>query len=287
MNMTVPYWNSHGIYGYIEPTATAAPPRIIFDSQTHTVSGSVIDITSVGSGTSLTFVNQTSATPPLLGYDAPLVAGANLVNATMGRPEPIRLLIKSTGYGPRGAVKQLEAIIQKNFLNSLTAPATLTLVGPPSTASPSTTFKFDPGSSNVTTYSGDDAVSTDIIPPIGTTDTGNTNLDVVQASVDGRPPHPFNGNIVGQPSNVSAEVPPWLSSPAQMDIAIQQLANVAKGSAPGRFFASGVTPTTFGDNTTGTGITFCDGDCTFTGDGGGILVVTERSRCAATSTLTG
>jgi hypothetical protein len=275
VNMTVPYWASHGIFGYIEPTAAGAVPRIIFDSQTYTVSGSVIDITSVGSGTSMTFVNQPSADPPVLGYDAPLALGANLVNATMGRPEPIRLLIKSTGYGPRGAVKQLEAIIQKNFLNNLTAPATLTLVGPASTASPSTSFVFNPGSSNVTTYSGDDAVSTDIIPPIGTTDSGS-NLDAVQASVDGQPPHPFNGNIVGMPTNVSQELPPWLSAPSQMDAAVKQLAEVAKGSAPGRFFASGVQPTTFGDNTSGTGITFCDGNCEFTGAGGGILIVTGK-----------
>jgi hypothetical protein len=67
-----------------------------------------------------------------------------------------------------------------------------------------------------------------------------------------------------------------MSSPAQMDSAVQQLANVAKGSSPGRFYASGVQPTTFGDNTSGTGITFCDGDCVFTGNGGGILVVTGK-----------
>jgi hypothetical protein len=243
----------------------------------------VVDITSVGSGTSMTFVNQPNATPPVLGYDAPLAQGANTINATMGHPEPIRLLIKSTGYGPRGAVKQLEAIIQKNFLNNLTAPATLTLVGPASTASPSTSFLFDPGSSNVTTYSGDDAVSTDIIPPIGTTDSGSTNLDAVQDSVDGLPPHPFNGNIVGMPSNVNQELPPWLQNPTGMDAAVKQLAQVASGSADStntvngsRFFPSGTQPSSFGDNTSGTGITFCDGDCVFTGNGGGILVVTGK-----------
>lgn len=277
VNVTVPYLATRVIRGYIEPSAsTTTPPRIIFDSQTYTVSGSVIDIVSVGSGTSMTPVNQPTATPPVLGYDAALALGANTVNATMGRPEPIRLLIKSTGYGPRGAVKQLEAIIQKNFLNSLTAPATLTLVGPPSTSSPSTSFNFNPGSSNVTTYSGDDAVSTDIIPPIGTTDSGGSNLNAVQDSVDGLPPHPFNGNVVGMPSDVAVELPPWLSTPAQMDAAVHQLADVARGSAPGRFFASGTQPTTFGDNTTGTGITFCDGNCEFTGNGGGILVVTGK-----------
>ena len=62
-------------------------------------------------------------------------------------------------------------------------------------------------------------------------------------------------------------------------MAVHTLANTAMGSADptnstGRFFPSGTQPTTFGDNASGTGITFCDGNCTFTGNGGGILVVT-------------
>jgi hypothetical protein len=178
-------------------------------------------------------------------------------------------------------VKQLEAIIQKDFFNGLSAPATLTLVGPRNTASPSTSFKFDPGSSTVTTYSGDDVVSTDIIPPIGTTDA--TNLDDVQASVDRHPPHPFNGTVVGTPSNVTRENPDWLQSPKATDQAVHTLYNTALGSADSsntvngtRYFPSGTTPSTFGNNTTATGITFCDGDVTFTGDGGGILVVTGK-----------
>jgi len=43
----------------------------------------------------------------------------------------------------------------------------------------------------------------------------------------------------------------------------------------GRYFPSGVNPSTWGDNATATGITFCDGNCTLgPADGGGILVVT-------------
>jgi hypothetical protein len=50
--------------------------------------------------------------------------------------------------------------------------------------------------------------------------------------------------------------------------------NVA--AASGRYFANGVQPTTFGNNTTGQGITFCDGDCDLQGSGGGIMVVTGK-----------
>src|SRR4029078_12933466 len=69
-------------------------------------------------------------TEPLMGYKAQPSLGANNIAGMMTAPEPVSLLIKSTGYGPRGAKKELQAIIQKNFFFGLTAPAALTLVGP-------------------------------------------------------------------------------------------------------------------------------------------------------------
>jgi hypothetical protein len=117
-------------------------------------------------------------------------------------------------------------------------------------------------------YSGQDAESTDIIPPIGTL--GQTNLDSVFDNIDDV--NRWN-RVVGVPSDITSDTPAWLSTPAQLDIAVKSLANVA--SASGRYFANGVQPTTFG-NPNGTGITFCDGNCDFTGDGGGIMVVTGK-----------
>jgi hypothetical protein len=167
-------------------------------------------------------------------------------------------------------VKQLEAVIQKDSFNDLSAPATLTLVGPTSTTSPASSFLFNPGSSNVTVYSGDDVVSTDIIPPIGVMNP--SNLNTVEDSVSGAPPHPFNGTVIGSPSDVSTETPDWLANPVALDATLKGLANVAQAS--GGFYASGTTPTSWGNNSAGTGITFCDGNCSLSGNGGGILVVT-------------
>jgi hypothetical protein len=58
-----------------------------------------------------------------------------------------------------------------------------------------------------------------------------------------------------------------------LDDFVKRLRQAAGNS--GRIF-SGTNPTTFGDFTSGTGITFCEGDCTMGGnaEGGGILVVT-------------
>ena len=59
-----------------------------------------------------------------------------------------------------------------------------------------------------------------------------------------------------------------------LDGTIKQLYNVALAS--GRYFASGTEPTTYGNYSTGQGITFCDGNCTLEGEGGGILIVTGQ-----------
>ena len=272
VRMTRPYSATRVIRGFIETNSVpyTTPPKIIFDSQTFTLQGSVINLDFAWGSP----VFQNIIGPPQrVGYEANLSSGNNVVTGTMSSPEPIRLLIKSTGYGPRGARKQLEAVIQKNFFNGLSAPATLTLVGPRTTSSPATTFLFDPGSSNVATYTGDDVASTDIIPPIGTT--SSTNLQTVEASVDGQPPHPFNGDVIGTPTDVSIETPEWLQNPEKLDTAIKALYAVANSS--GRYFPSGVLPTgtnPYGDHDAAQGITFLDGNAEFTGEGGGILVVT-------------
>lgn len=271
INMTKPYIATRVIRGYVETNsgAIASPPKIIFDAQTFTLIGSTMMLDfGWGSPQNVSVIGP----PQRYGYEATLNNGDSVLTGTIGSPEPTRLLLQATGYGPRGSVKRLEAVIQKDFFNGLSAPATLTLVGPQSTAVPSTSFQFNPGSSNVTVYSGDDAVSTDIIPPIGTTN--STNLAAVEGSVDGEPPHPFNGTVIGAASDVAVEMPAWLANPYALDATVRSLATVAKSS--GRFFASGVQPSTFGDNATAQGITFCDGNCSLTGNGGGIMVVTGQ-----------
>jgi hypothetical protein len=69
-------------------------------------------------------------------------------------------------------------------------------------------------------------------------------------------------------------MPDWLMNPTKLDAAVRSLYNVA--AASGRYFANGVQPTTFGNNTTAQGITFCDGNCDLQGSGGGIMVVTGK-----------
>jgi hypothetical protein len=248
INMTAPYTVSKVIRGWIKAgnISATSPARFDFDSPVYQIMGSTITLNSDPLNVSI---------------------GINTaINGTMTAAEPYRVVVTSTGYGPRGARKVLEATVQKNFFNGMTAPATLMLVGN------STGSIFEPGSSNVTEYSGDDVVSNVIIPPIGTTN--DANLSLVFDKIRREPPHPFNGNVIGTPANVSQEMPFWLESPTNLDSTLQSLKLTAIAS--GRYFASGTTPSNVGDNATARGITFVDGDFTLNGSGGGILVVTGK-----------
>jgi hypothetical protein len=151
-------------------------------------------------------------------------------------------------------------------------------------------FYFSLGQSAVLQYSGVDQATTDIIPPIGTSNP--TSLGCVEDYVLNTPNNqtpvqcsdsypngstPFNGSVEGTPSDVSIDMPYWLQTPAALDREIHKLAATARAS--GRYYSAGQTRH-LGQSCDGTGITFCDGDVELgqgiTGDGGGILVVTEH-----------
>lgn len=300
--MTEPYEATKTIRGWILTTNNPGDtPKVIFDSQTLTLAGSAITLnlanTPSSGWSSIETIGAITPSEPYLGYRGQPTANAdNIIGGTMSSPEPVRLLLKSTGYGPRGAKKELQAIIQKNFFMGLTAPAALTLIGPHRTgcdgglpSSPAgpcseeaSHFYFDIGDSAVVNYSGQDQVSTDIIPPIGTSNPqsltcvenfiAGSNNDVQCNDAYPNGSLHFNGNVEGSPSDVSTELPFWLRTPQKLDTEIHNMANQARSY--GRYFPSGVTPTSFGDVATGSGITFADGDVTLSGDGGGILVVT-------------
>ena len=187
------------------------------------------------------------------------------INGTVTQAEPYRIVVRSVGYGPRGAKKELEATVQKNFFNGLSAPATLTLIGVASSTNGN--FTFSPGTSTNVTYSGDDIASTLNIPSIGTTI--EANLTTIRNELAAN-----NVKTVPNPpaENVLSEIPFWLESPTNLDATINDLKTVAKAS--GRYYPSGQTPPNFGDTVTSKGITFVDGNLTLNKDGGGILVCT-------------
>jgi hypothetical protein len=245
VKMLAPYTATKEIRGWIKAGSydSATPLQFDFDSPVYQLMGSSMTLGS----DPMTVTRGTTGT----------------ISSTLTQAEPYRVVISATGYGPRGAKKVLEATVQKNFFNGLSAPATLTLVGS------STGFVFNAGTSQNVTYSGDDMYSNVIIPSIGTT--LDTNLDSVNAMLDGRS---RKADIFGPPANVDAEMPFWLQSPTNLNSTIQSLKSVARAS--GRYYASGDSPSSWGNNANATGITFVDGDASFSGSGGGILIVTGK-----------
>ncbi|MGI8639611.1 MAG: hypothetical protein ACR2MG_06615 [Pyrinomonadaceae bacterium] len=276
VNMTQPYSTTKVIRGFIEAGTittisgvTVSNIRIFYDSQVFIVTGSTITLSG---GTIVEDTTPLSDGTYRVGYEVIPSFPETLISGSITAPEPIRLLIRSTGFGPRGAQKQLEAVIHKNYFNGLSAPSPLTLIGPPSTTTPSSTFVFNPGTSSGTVYSGKDVLLKAFLPPIGVTN--DTNLDSVYYGITHGPPNKFNGKVFGTVSNIADELPFWLQSTANLDGTLMQLKEVAKAS--GRYFPVGSTQPAngdYGNNSNATGITYIEGDLEFSQSGGGILVV--------------
>ena len=255
VQMKAPYDTTRTMYGWIKKGQSVSNGGTVvldFDSPAYDLMGSILTLNN----------------DPMT---ANIGLASNTVNGTMTNAEPFRLIVRSVGYGPRGAKKELEATLQRNFFNGLSAPATLTMVGPQNG------FVFEPGTSNVVEYSGDDIATNRLIPPIGTTNTANLSI-VAQYTKDG---HKLSDQITGTPSNVSSEIPFWLQSPQNLDETLLRLRRTAEASK--RVFTNGRVPgnSDFGNNATATGITYIEGNADLRGNGGGILV------CTGTLTLRG
>lgn len=283
VNLTVPYETTKVIRGYIEPgtvvSSSVGTVKIFYDSQIYIVTGSTIKLSEphgVGSGTLIEEGPPAAGTGEggtfRTGYQVTPIIGDTTISGSITAPEPIRLLIRSTGFGPRGAQKQLEAIIQKNYFNGLGAPSPLTLIGPPSTTNPTTEFVFNPGSSNGTSYNGKDVYLKAFLPPIGVTN--DTNLTTVNGKTTKTVSPPFNGSVYGTASNILDELPFWLQSPTNLAATLKELEEVAQASK--RYYAPGAAvpaKNDYGNVVNATGITYIDGNLEFSDNGGGILIV--------------
>lgn len=259
IDMTEPFFAQRVIRGFITKgtiTATSmGTVKLRLDSDTYELMGSQTTLTEADTVT-------------IDGRDyeeIPLVLNSfKTISATTTQAEPLRLMLRSVGYGPRGSQKTLEVFIRKNLFDGLTAPATLTLVGG------SSGFSFNAGQSQNVTYSGIDVNNPSIVlPPIGTTN--NSNLAAVIANLEGSS---NKADIYGTPSNVSGEMPAWLKSPQALERTVAALEEKARAS--GRYYTNGQTPAGFGNVSTATGVTFVNGNVSLNQDGGGILVVTGK-----------
>ncbi|HEY0461208.1 MAG TPA: hypothetical protein VGC97_18880, partial [Pyrinomonadaceae bacterium] len=263
-HLTAPRTDTRSIFGSIKQASPTAPIIVTFQTRNYKSVGSTIELCSA-----------TNGGPGCSAFTLSLGASPSQFYAYITPVDPYRLRIVSTGYGPNGAQKKLEAILQRDLLNGLASGAATTLIGS------STGMTFEPGTSNNISYSGGDcASSTGCVPSFGLTN--QTNLDFVNAN----PPGGGAANMMPPPALLdTSNTPDWQQSPATLDALVNQFRTAARNS-PGSYFTN---PTgnqdnyTVGSNQnppgsfeTGRGITFCEGSCKIGADGGGILVVTGK-----------
>ena len=170
--------------------------------------------------------------------------------------EPNRLLVRVKGYGPKGAEKHLELIVNRtNF--DYAPPAMLLMRG----AEDCSGLHFTIGDSNPKDYSGHDRNGSSTLPAFGATCAADTTTEV----------NSDDKNTVANPKAQTfgnPDLPPWLRSAdeARAFLADQK----ANAIDQGRYFTSW---DGYSGSATDPAFTFVDGDCVLDG-GGGLLIVT-------------
>ncbi len=220
--------------------------------------------------TNLTGSNLNLACPPVVGG-----AVTEQVQATVVAPEPRRLVVRSIGFGPNFARKQLEMSVGRSDL-AFDPPATLIIRG----ADDCSALPFNTGNSNAKTYQGADhgappeparpAIAVracDYDDVVGGTGKPNTVSGSTQVGIMGGPPQ------VGAMTSETVATPPFLETADTARQYLNELQMTAMGQ--GRYFKPDA-GTTYAANE-GTALnpvyTFVDGDCDLNG-GAGLLVVT-------------
>ena len=179
-------------------------------------------------------------------------------------PDPKRLLIKSYGFGPQGAEKRLELLVNHaNF--EFESPAGFVAKG----ADDCSPISMDTGSSGAKWYSGMDHAGVEPQRPafaVSPCDEDDAKAGIVKPDTVVDPEIGILGDDETTPGTV--DTPSFLDS---ADRARAYLASLqGKAEATGRYFSG---TTTVNDSVNSPRFTFVDGDCTLKG-GSGILVVT-------------
>ena len=186
------------------------------------------------------------------------------IPAKVTSPDPKRLLLKSYGFGPQGAEKRLELMLNNaNF--EFETPAGFTVKG----ADDCTALSFDSGSSGAKWYSGIDHAGVEPQRPafaVSQCDKDDVDAGIVKHDTVVDP----EIGVLGDDETTAGTVdtPSFLDSADRARAYLSSLKN--KAQATGRYFSGSKTIT---DSLNSSMFTFVDGDCTLT-SGAGFLVVT-------------
>ncbi len=200
------------------------------------------------------------STNPGLAYEVAVSDPDN----TPAALQPRRLLLSATGYGPKGSMKRMEILVDRNTFD-YSPLATIMMRG---ADDQSVLPNFFIGNSNAKTYSGfDNANPASSIPTFGTTHGGDFNA--VTEHIESAKPNTVSGvEKVKQYTN--SQLPSFLQSADNARAFLNTMQQTAIAS--GRYFTEA--PASFGTSANPL-LTFVDGDVDLPG-GYGLLIVTGK-----------
>jgi hypothetical protein len=183
-------------------------------------------------------------------------------------PDPRRLLLKSYGFGPHGAEKRLEMMVNKVYFD-FESPAGVTLRG----ADDCSPLSLDTGSSGAKWYSGVDAANVEPQRPAFAV----TPCDKDEAQAGIKKPDTVVDPEIGLLGD-DETTPGSVDTPSFLDTANRARAYLnglqSKAQTHNRYFKPSCgSAITINDSINSGLFTFVDGDCTLQ-NGAGILVVT-------------
>jgi hypothetical protein len=173
---------------------------------------------------------------------------------------PIRLLLHSRGYGPKGAIKQLEAVVMDPAFD-FRVPASILFRG----ATNAQIASFLLGPSNAKTLTGhDNAATGSIVPVFGLTKEEDQILVDSAISSDSTVVSPKTQLLT------QSDLPWWLNTPAETTLLLDELQIMAQDRS--RYFST--TTTDFGTELNPK-FTFINGSASIgpNAEGAGLLVV--------------
>jgi hypothetical protein len=259
--------------GLVNPVSLLNTLQVGFPKDTLRVDGTTIKITNLVGG--------------LLSLLVPPAGGSVPIQASVIAPEPKRVLVSSTGLGPKGARKVLEMLLTRANLD-FEAPATLTMRG----SSDCSGMAFSTGSSNAKEYTGKDLNNKDPWRPAFAV-TACDYDDAVEGTKKGGtikgPPQVGildNGVAAGDMTTAPVETPDFLKTPDKARLYLNELEVAAH--TQGRYVkpASGTSTTVNSGTLDNPVFTFVDGDCELTG-GAGLLVVTGNVNMSGNTSFDG
>src|ERR1051326_1210780 len=235
--------------GDVDTTATTV--KVTFDKASVKADGTTYALSLAG-GTKVLDLSYTSS------------PGTTSIPAKVTSPDPKRLLVKSYGFGPQGAKKRLELMVNKANLD-FEEPAGVTFRG----ADDCTPLSLDTGSSGAKWYSGVDHAGVEAQRPafaVSPCDEDDAKAGIKKPDTVVDPEVGLLGDADTTPDTV--ETPSFLKTADRARAYLNSLQSQAEPT--GRYFKSG---TTVNDSVNTPMFTFVDGDCTLEG-GSGFLVVT-------------